>query len=90
MERKRYAGVAWFFAFVGGAIPLAFTITHLANNTPFGLEDVLLWPTSLLLIGRELSNLDGIVFFAGAAVFNIVLYAAVGHIIAFVLRQLTR
>ncbi|PIQ84639.1 MAG: hypothetical protein COV75_01175 [Candidatus Omnitrophica bacterium CG11_big_fil_rev_8_21_14_0_20_63_9] len=90
MERKPYAGVAWFFAFVGGAIPLVFTITHIANNTPFGLEDVILWPTSLLLVGRELSNFDGIIFFAGASVFNIVLYAGVGKIIAFVLRRLTR
>lgn len=90
MEREPYAGVAWFFAFVGGAIPLAFTISHLVNNTLFGLEDVLLWPTSLMLIGRELSTFKGIVFFAGAAVFNILVYGAVGHFIVFILRRLTR
>ena len=87
---SRQSGVIWFLTSIGGAIPLVFGLTHMMHGDAFGAEDLLLWPSSLLLIGKHLSTLDDAGLFVLAYFANIVWYMGVGWVVSKLIDQLRR
>ena len=79
---SRQSGIIWFLTSVGGAVPLVFSLLHIVHGDAFGAEDLLLWPSSLLLIGKHLSTLDDAGLFVLAYFANIVWYMGVGWVVA--------
>lgn len=78
MARSSWTGIIWFFGLIGGAIPVAFTVTHLIRGQRFGMEDVLLWPSSFLLMHVEVGTFLGATLFSFACLLNIMWYLAIG------------
>lgn len=79
---SRQSGIIWFFTSIGGAVPLVFSLMHLVRGDAFGAEDLLLWPASILVLGKRLSTLDEAGLFVLAYFANIVWYMGVGWLVA--------
>ena len=87
---SRQSGIIWFLTSIGGAIPLVFSLLHMVHGDPFGAEDLLLWPSSMLLLGRHLATLDDAGLLVLSYFANIVWYMAVGWLVAKLIDQLMR
>jgi len=81
MARGSGTGLIWFFGLMGGAIPVAFTVTHLMRGQRFGMEDVPLWPSSFLLMRVEVGTFLGATLFSFACLLNIMWYLAIGWVV---------
>ena len=92
MAKGRPSPIIGFAALVGGAIPIVFTIVHLFRHDQFGLEDVPLWPSSVVLLGQreELTTFFGAGLFGLACILNVAWYSAIGWVVSLVVSMFRR
>jgi hypothetical protein len=73
---------------VGLIVPLVVVVYHLSTKELAGFLTVLVWPSSLMLMGTEgMSGSGAHVVLAEAIVINVVLYAILGWIVGRLLRR---
>ena len=90
MFRNDRGAVVWFFASLGGGIPLAFLIMHLVRRDSLGREDVLLWPASCFLLHRTMTTFTDGALLVAAYFANIVWYMVLGWLVSVVLSTRNR